>query len=69
MREHSNASGKHRQFKMVATNAGDVKVNVDDVVEPKSKEIPFEDEGRIELNTKYWRTPAGKLRKWQIVSD
>lgn len=36
--------------------------------ESKSAEISPINEGRIVLNFEYWKTTAGKLRIWQIVS-
>lgn len=53
----------------IQLGGGDVKVKVEVDSTPQSTEVAPSNEGRIELNSEYWKTKAGRLRIWQIVRE
>ena len=53
----------------IQLGGGDVKVKVEVDSTPHPTEVAPSNEGRIELNSEYWKTKAGKLRIWQIVRE
>ena len=67
--ESSNKKHKKKSSRMtVQTASGEVRVKVDVEKKPEASEIAFNCEGGLKLNFGYWKTKAGTLRLWQIVS-